>query len=342
MHKYRRAAAIFIAAALVFATLSGCAPETVNEPVSSAASSGSSDSGNEELTYYYCDIINDESVVIPVSAPDQSLYYYERLKSGESDLTWAYNEIVYAATHLANPNSEYGNVTEVYFPEDLTDEELVNVYAAVFFDHPELWFLRQPDKSGCALHPENSRLAYLTYDEDINDIPYINEEVEEAADKIIAMMADMPYEIDKISFLSGYTYDNFRIDWTSYNSHEHSSVKEMLLSKYGVCVGYASTFTYLLHRAGIFAITGHGKVSSGVDHCWTITLKDGVYVYTDNYFMRDKGGGTERSLSTYFCFDDIAVYDAEYVTVAEGVILPGSTEDNIVTAPEPVSSGSDA
>ena len=129
MHKYRRAAAIFIAAALVFATLSGCAPETVNEPVSSAASSGSSDSGNEELTYYYCDIINDESVVIPVSAPDQSLYYYERLKSGESDLTWAYNEIVYAATHLANPNSEYGNVTEVYFPEDLTDE-VIAAYVA--------------------------------------------------------------------------------------------------------------------------------------------------------------------------------------------------------------------
>ena len=324
MYKRKKAAAIFIAAALVFATLSGCAPETVNEPVSSAASSGSSDSGNEELTYYYCDIINDESVVIPVSVPDQNLYYYERLKTGESDLTWAYNEIVYAATHLANPNSEYGNVTEVYFPDDLTAEELDDVYTAVYFDHPELWFLRQPDKSGCVLHPA-----------------YINGEVEEAADRIVAMVADMPYEIDKISFLSGYMYDNFRIDWTSYNNHEHSSVKEMLLSKYGVCVGYASTFTYLLHRAGIFAITGHGKVSSGVDHCWTITLKDGIYVYTDNYFMRDKGGNTEHSLATYFCFGDTSVYDAEYVTIAEGVILPGSTEDNIVTAPEPVSSGSD-
>lgn len=289
-----------------------------------------------ELTYFYCELINDDTVVIPISAPDQCLYNYERLKSKEKDLTWAYNEIVYAASHLSNPNSDFENVTEVHFKEDLTKAELKAVYEAVFFDHPELWFLRQPDKLGCELHPESNKMAYLTYSENIPNIPGITKSINSVADKILTEANKLTHDIDKIAYISAYIFDNCKISWPTYEVSQHASLKEMLIDGYGVCVGYASTLTFLIQKAGILAISGHGRVSTGIEHCWTIIEDGGIYKYIDNYYMDEKGGGTEHSMSKFFCFTDRKVYDSLYVTIAEGVLLPGTKVGaNITQEPVP-------
>ena len=326
--------AIFLAC-ITAAACASCSLGSGGDP-SDASSGMSSTPEKKELTYFYSEMMNDDTVAVPISAPDQCLYYYDRLKNGEKDLTWAYNEIVYAASHLSNPNADFENVTEVYFKEELTEAELKSVYEAVFFDHPELWFLRQPDKKGCELHPESNKFAYLTYSENISDIPNITDRINSASETILKKVNKFTHDIDKLAFISAYIYDNYRISWPSYDDTQHSSLKEMLLDGYGVCVGFASTITYLVQKAGIPAISGHGRVSTGIEHCWTIVEHDGVYKYIDNYYMDEKGGGVEHSMSEFFCFADRKVYDNLYVTIAEGVLLPGTKiGENITQEPVP-------
>lgn len=337
-------AALLACSILVFCF--GCT-ETDNKTLSSEDVSSSSGSTEDtaELTYFYNELINDDTVVVPVSAPDQCLYNYELLKSGEKDLTWAYNEIVYAATHLSNPNAEFKNVTEVFFAESLTDAELATVYRSVCYDHPELWFLRQPDKNGCALHPANDKMAYLTYSEDIKDIPGLTDKINDVAKKIVKEANKFSHNIDKIAYISSYIYDNYRISWPTYDTTQHSTIKEMFLDGYGVCVGFASTLTYLFQQTGIPSIMGHGIVSTGVAHFWAIVEHDGIYKYVDNYYMEEKGGGTEHNMSEFFCFDTIDPYKYMYVTIDKDVLLPGTEIGANITAstlPEdPVSSESE-
>lgn len=324
-------------AAMLTLSFAGCTENVPFDPTSGSALSGTEsqdpDSNGHNLTYDYASYINGNDAVIPLAAPDQCLYYRNRLISGDTDLTWAYDEIVYAASHLSNPNEDFANVSNVYFSQDITAEELQKVYIAVFCDHPEFWFLRQYDKNGCVLNSSSNRLAYLTYAFNISEIPELDKDLQAAANEITAKVETFTADLDKIAYLSGYMYDNYSIDWPSYNETQHSSAMEMLLEKHGVCVGFAATTTFMLQRWGIPAIMGRGKVSSGVTHCWTIIEKDGLYNYVDNYFMKDKGSGTEHSLASFFCFTDLDVFTREHVTVSNGVLLPGSPvgAGNVVT-----------
>ncbi len=276
------------------------------------------------LTYDYASFINGEDALIPLTAPDQCLYYRNLLVTEDSDLTWAYDEIIYEATHFANPNEAMPMVSSVYFSRDISPEDMIRVFNAVFFDHPELWYLRQYDKNGCVPHSENTRMAYLTYSMDINKIPASDKELQQAADALTEKISTLTADLDKIAYLSGYLYDKCSINWATYNDTQHSSAFELLVEKHGVCVGFASGTTFMLHRWGIPAIMGRGKVSSGVSHCWAIIEKDGTYHCVDNYFMKDKGSGTERSVADYFCFDSLDIFTREHVTVSNGVLLPGS------------------
>ena len=293
--------------------------------VQSGDETGEDSNETAEFTYYYCEIINDDSVVVPLSAPDQCLYYRESLISDESDLTWAYDEIVYAAAHLANPSEGTSGVSEVYFRESISEAELQEVFEAVFLDHPELWFLNQPDKNGCVLSPQSDRLAYLFYAFDIAEIPALDKDIQSAANEILSKCGNLTHAIDKVGVICGYMYDNCSLFWGVYNENgEHSSIKEMLLEHGGVCVGFAATTTFLLQKSGVWAITGSGKTSTDVAHCWSIVADDGLYKYIDNYNAVKNGGGIEHSIASYFLFDTRKVYDEEHITIRNGVLLPGS------------------
>jgi len=280
------------------------------------------------FTYTYAAYINGDNAVFPLSAPDQCLYYRDLLKGADTDFTWAYDAIAYEATHFANRNSENNKVCTVYFPQDITAENLRTVYEDFLLDHPELWYLMQPDKNGCVSDETNPRIAYLTFSDPIEDFAAITEQINGVVDEILvgAKNLFLTTDLNREAYLSGYLYDHCEIDWATYNKINHSSPKEVLLDHYGVCVGYALTTVYILRQWGIPAIMGHGHVDSGdgMDHCWAIVPKDGKYVYIDNYDMRKKGVGIEVNMVNFFCFEDIEVYNHEGTTIANGVLLPGS------------------
>lgn len=311
--------------AVMALSLVACTDEPSGDASSSPTSSGPNGStAPGELSHEYAAFINGSDAVIPLTAPDQCLYHRERLVTEDKDLTWAYDEVAYVASHLANPNEEFDTMCNVYFSQGISQADLDTVYVAVTCDHPELWFLRQYDKNGCKLDASSDQLAYLSFNHTLEEIVELDKKLQKAADKLTAQVETFAADMDKIAFLSGYLYDNCSIDWPSYNETQHSSAMELLVENHGVCVGYASTTVFLLQRWGIASIMGHGVVSSGVSHCWAIIEKDGVYNYVDNYFMKDKGSGIERSLANFFCFTDRAVLDNEHVTIDVGVLLPGT------------------
>lgn len=332
-----------IALALMFSVLFSLAscteadPSAVSssDPVASSSTGEAPASDPKALTYEYASFINGDDAVIPLAAPDQCLYNHDVLKEAAVDLTWAYDALAYEATHFANPNAENANVSAVYFSQDITPEQLQDVYEHFFFDHPELWYLFQPDKKGCVPDSENPRVAYLTYSDPIAEIPAIDKQINAVVDEILkgADERKLKSDIDREAYLSAYLYENTTIDWDKYNLTLHSSLKEALLEKNAVCVGYATTTVYLLQRQGIWAIAGHGQVSTGMAHCWAIVQKDGKYVYIDNYDMRHKADSIERSIASYFCFDSTAIYDKDHTTIDVGVLLPGCPvgEKQVVT-----------
>jgi len=278
------------------------------------------------FTYAYADFINGDDAVVPLAAPDECLYHYGQLREAETDYTWAYDALAYEATHFSNRVDGADNVSAVYFPYDISPEQLTAVYNCFHFDHPELWYLFQSDKNGCVPDGDNPRIAYLTYSDPIDRLPALNEEIAAAADRILAdgEAKKLVYDIDREAYLSNYLYETVTIDWDLYNEIHHSSPKELLLEHNGVCIGFAMTTVYLLQRWGIRAVTGHGHVASGMVHCFAITEKDGQYVYTDTYNMRHRGDGIERSAAEFFCFDSLDVYRRDGTTVDAGVLLPGS------------------
>lgn len=309
-------------AVMLLLTAASCA----DSPDPFVVSSGVTEQ-KQKLNYTYCDFINDDSVVIPLTAPDESLYYYNMLKNDQPDLSWIYDEVVYAASHLANPNAEYPNVSEVYFEQSVTQEQLDRVFICVMADHPELWFLRQPSYNGCVLHEGNDRLAYLTYGENIADIPSAHEEILAAADKILDEATDgLTLEADIISALCGYLCENNKMGDDAFSQRPNLSMREVFLEKEGSCLAHVMGLNFLLQRSDIAAVTGVGCLGQNeyLSHFWTITIKDGVYFYTDVYYMGQVYNGTEEAIGQYMMCDNMDMMNRREVSPAAGVPLPGT------------------
>ncbi len=281
----------------------------------------------QKLTYTYCEYINDDTVVIPLAAPDEALYYRDMLKNDETDLTWIYDEIVYAATHLANPGEGMTNVSEVYFEKAVTQEQLDRAFICVIADHPELWYLRLPIYNGCVVHSENDRLVYLTYAEDVAKIPAENQKILEAADQILKdTTKGLRLQRDIVSALCGYLCENNTMSDEEFNQRPNLSMREVFLEKQGTCLAHVMGLNFLLQREEIVSIAGLGCLGENayLSHYWNISVIDGIYRYTDVYYMGQRYNGTEESVETYLLCENMDMMNNRAVTPVAGMPVPGS------------------
>ncbi len=186
--------------------------------------------------------------------------YYDMLNSEEKAI---YRQIYANVNDL---ESTFRPVTNI------SSDELKRSIEAVFYDHPELFWLNN-DYSYKYTKDGKCVQIIMNFNDTITSIDSAKNSFNNAAARII-------YEANKYS--SNYEKEKYVHDYiintTSYNTGAslNQSAYSALVNKQSVCAGYARAFQYIMIKLGIptYYVVG----SANEAHAWNIVgLDDGYY-----------------------------------------------------------------
>ncbi len=182
----------------------------------------------------------------------------------------------------ANANA----LTERFSPiEDVSVGSLRNVFAAVYNDHPELFWV---DTAYSCKYRKNGQCAEinLQFNSTADNLSQEKAAFEEKAKAIIDGAGDLGsyYEKEK------YVHDTLiaQVDYAA-SAKMNQSAYSALVNGRTVCAGYARAYQYMLQQLGIpcYYCTGY----AGESHAWNIVgLEDGYYNVDTTW--DDTGSGT--------------------------------------------------
>lgn len=212
--------------------------------------------------------------------------YKELLKSGEVKnrdyidaefypyyalLTETEKEVYYDILEGAQKYKEY-----VVPSRKIKIEEVKNIYHAVMFDHPEIFWLDSKYSYDYYHDTDEVIKISLSYTDVINDIEHNKEIFNEAVNSIVdvAKTYELDYEKEKYvhdALINIITYDeNYKEDQSAFGALIHNKA---------VCAGYAKSFQIIMTKLGIptYYITG---MADG-EHAWNLILLDDGYYNID-------------------------------------------------------------
>ncbi len=244
-------------------------------------------------------------------------YYFNNLPS-------SYNEI-YRELYSRLSNRE--DSAELYARVSVDD--FWKAYYAVLADHPELFWIGSSAQVASNMLTGHVMSYEVESTVDPEQRDSIKQELEDAADRVIAGIDPSFSDYGKIKAVYEYL-----INTTDYQAGEADSqcVQSALLSHASVCAGYAKAFQYILHRMGFFCSYVTGSIRDGGDHAWNIVRIDGIYYHVDvtwgdPVFADTQDGGTGISVMNY---NYLCCTDRDILTTHvpdETIALPACTED---------------
>lgn len=260
------------------------AKEKTEQTASEASSAASSTASKADSTQASTE---SDAVFLPEFA-SPSRYYYDRLSENEKK---AYDRILEKIITMPE---------KIRIPH-LEREELNNVFTALRYDNPLLFFVGSKCKVSTAGFFSYFQADYtMSYEEYLAAV----KEIEAKADSLLSSLTDPEDE-----WLCEYELHNAIINSCKYNSYsEHdSSVYGVLCLENASCEGYSKTMKYLLDRLGIEAYVLAG-VATDVDgksdlHMWNIVKINGEYSHLD-VTWDDPSGDDDTLLYTYFNLTD--------------------------------------
>ncbi len=157
---------------------------------------------------------------------------------------------------------------------NITIDQLKNVYRAISADHPELFFI------------DNYEYTYLPDSQMVQSVRIITsmtkDEIRQNQDKLNT------YKDEVLKALPGGDYENAKylhdyiIDHTQYDvSAPNNQNLISVVDGASVCAGYAEMYQYLLNQAGLFATTVYGTTNTGQTHAWNLVKLDNSYGWVD-------------------------------------------------------------
>lgn len=216
----------------------------------------------------------------PLADDSAQKHYYNRLSVKEKD---AYNAIL----------SVIGTFPERIEVPVLKQEELNEMYAALLYDNPELFFV-----SGETILRQVKNRAYLypDYRMDASDYEAMNRKCGEIAAQIAdearakTSMFDRERAVhDRLIAMCSYTDDETNI--------YRNTIYGVLCGGEAACEGYAKTAKYLFDLLDIPCFVVHGNStppgSRAEGHMWNAVQLDGDWYYLDLTWddpVLDKGG----------------------------------------------------
>lgn len=207
---------------------------------------------------------------------------------------------------------------------DVTPTQLRSAFMAVFYDHPELFWLDTRFSAGFRGNGDCLELK-LYFNSLANDVDNIRGQFDAAAASL-ANSASTPYDIEK-NIHAALSHNNVYSLAAPYNQSAYSA----LMGGSTVCAGYSRAFQYACQLAGIPCYYCAGY--AGESHAWNIICLDGEFYNVDVTW-----DDTDRSPE--YNYDWFNKSDADYGTTHVrrdlSVYLPpcnGSKYSNLESAP---------
>ena len=166
-----------------------------------------------------------------------------------------------------------GELYSVFAPvEPATAGQLKNVFAAVYNDHPELFWLETSYACKCRSNGQCVEID-LRFNRTAQNLEDARTLFDENANQILAAAQGVVSDYEKEKLVH-----DALIDKVSYNlrAEMNQSAYSALVNGQTVCAGYARAFQYLLQQLKIpcYYCTGY----AGENHAWNIVeLSDGYY-----------------------------------------------------------------
>ena len=186
--------------------------------------------------------------------------YYELLTDDEKKV---YDELLDAVKKYK----------ELLIPSvEINSNELNDVYNALMYDHPELFWL--DTKYSCICDESNLVLKiFINYTNVIKKINVARNEFDKEVDKIVDEAKKYKTDYEKELFVHD-TLIN-KISYDSDEEDDQSAYQALVVGK-AVCVGYSKAFQVVMNKLGIPAYYIVGEIDE--NHAWNlIELEDGFY-----------------------------------------------------------------
>ena len=212
--------------------------------------------------------------------------------------------------------------------EEVTSPRLRTVFAAVYNDHPELFWLETAyygkyRRDGICVEID-LRMNYTAQNLEESKAVF-----QERANEILAQATSLSdnYEKEKL-------VHDILIDRITYNmgAEMNQSAYSALVNGQTVCAGYARAFQYLLQQLGIpcYYCTGY----AGESHAWNIVSLDDGYYNVDVTWDDTEGGNydyfnkTDQDYAGTHMRQELSVYLPPCVGKKYRNLEPGSGADN--------------
>ncbi len=245
--------------------------------------------------------IPEDDYIIPPQTNPANLYYFTNIVP--DNLADAYCKIVAA---IANCKMT------CQLDAPITAEELELLFICISADNPQFFHIYSGEQPNhFSFSPNDNSVVYIMYEfkkensaPDIDLIKSYQAKIQEEIAEPIAEAKKYESVFDQMTYLYYWLVDGTEISWSKYNEHPHCTIKEVLLDKHGVCIGYALSLSYLYRQLGITTTTGMGVNSSNVEHTWCIPYVDGVYYACDGYFANEHRVNFEHSSAEFLFMTD--------------------------------------
>lgn len=181
----------------------------------------------------------------------------------------------------ANANAIYPTFMPV---EEVTSKQLRNIFAAVYNDHPELFWLETA--YACKYKRTGQCVEIdLEFNRTTQELDSAKEEFNSQVGMIAAGAQELPDQYTKEKFVH-----DALLERISYNARAemNQSAYSALVNGETVCAGYARAFQYILQQLGIpcYYCTGF----AGESHAWNIVALDDGYYNVDTTWDDTDGG----------------------------------------------------
>jgi hypothetical protein len=193
-----------------------------------------------------------------------------------------------------------------------TGEKANEVLGVVILDSPELFWTEGSATS--TAYSETYTIVEPEYNCTREEKESKKQQIEAAADAILAQVPQNANEYEKLKFIYEYLINS--IEYVK-GAPDNQNIYSALVGKKSVCAGYAKAYQYLIEKLGIECIyvigTAEGNGSSQ-EHAWNIVKCNDKFYYTDVTWGDPLFAETEEEsklrptmLYDYLCCDENAL-----------------------------------
>lgn len=161
----------------------------------------------------------------------------------------------------------------------LDEENIDKIFQCVLNDHPELFYVEGYSYTKYSRGNVLSSIEFSgTYSVDLDTAMKREEEIQAAADAILAGIGMEASDYDKVKYVYETLIRNTDYDL---NAADNQNIYSVFVYHLSVCQGYAKATQYLLNKLGLECTLVLGTVETGEGHAWNLVKVDGDYYYVD-------------------------------------------------------------